>query len=116
MLGKGAPAVALFVAETLRGYAISSCGGGEADLLVIAVDSKYQRRGFGDKLLQMLLDALMQQQVDSLFLEVRSSNIAAIEFYRARGFVEIGLRRGYYPVSVTEREDAVLFKMSLPVK
>jgi ribosomal-protein-alanine N-acetyltransferase len=31
-----------------------------------------------------------------VFLEVRSSNVAALALYRSVGFSEIGVRRGYY--------------------
>ena len=31
-----------------------------------------------------------------IFLEVRESNIPAIEFYRKNGFEKIGVRKNYY--------------------
>ncbi|MCW8885265.1 MAG: ribosomal protein S18-alanine N-acetyltransferase [Motiliproteus sp.] len=94
----------------LAGYIFASFGGGQADLLIVAVDSKYQKQGVATRLMEQLIDQLHSLLVDSLFLEVRASNQAAIGFYRQQGFSEIGVRRNYYPLSSAIREDALLFK------
>ena len=107
---------ACWVAEaegSLIGYVIASFGGGQADLLVIAVDGRYQQQGIASRLLANLVDQLQGLSVEALFLEVRASNQAAINFYRHQGFEEIGIRRHYYPVSDNRREDALLFKKGL---
>jgi len=43
------------------------------------------------------------------FLEARPSNTAAIRLYQSLGFVQIGVRRGYYQ-AVDGREDAIVLK------
>jgi ribosomal protein S18 acetylase RimI-like enzyme len=50
--------------------------------------------------------------LQSLWLEVRQTNLRARALYRRRGFAEVGVRKGYYPAAV-QREDAVV--MTLPV-
>ena len=49
--------------------------------------------------------------VHNLWLEVRASNLRAIEVYQAHGFVQEGLRRDYYPLHLGQREDAVVMSL-----
>ena len=57
----------------------------------------------------MLLDTMLQQakdaEVRSVYLEVRQSNIPAIQLYLSRGFYKIGERKKYYK---NPSEDALL--------
>jgi ribosomal protein S18 acetylase RimI-like enzyme len=39
---------------------------------------------------------MQEMGVKDVFLEVRRSNIAANRLYKALGFEEVGIRRGYY--------------------
>ena len=41
------------------------------------------------------------------------SNVSAVEFYKARGYLQIGLRRGYYPAEKGGREDALVMQKRL---
>jgi ribosomal-protein-alanine N-acetyltransferase len=47
-----------------------------------------------------------------VFLEARPSNTGAIRLYSALGFVQIGVRRGYYQAE-GGREDAIVLRLSL---
>ena len=47
-----------------------------------------------------------------MFLEVRPTNVRAIQLYHSFGFKEIGVRKGYYPASFG-REDALVFGLDL---
>ena len=47
-----------------------------------------------------------------IFLEVRPSNRPAIQLYRSLGFVQVGIRRGYYQ-AVGGREDALVHRLDL---
>jgi ribosomal-protein-alanine N-acetyltransferase len=44
---------------------------------------------------------------------VRVSNERALKLYERYGFVRMGLRRDYYPLSSTQREDAVLMGLDI---
>ncbi len=68
----------------------------EYEVHTIGVDSAYQGRGIGRRLLVELLDFAAGGVVH---LEVRTDNTAAIGLYRSLGFVNVGLRRRYYRVS-----------------
>ncbi|OMH38107.1 ribosomal-protein-alanine N-acetyltransferase [Motiliproteus sp. MSK22-1] len=105
----------LVVEESSRlcGYAIVSWGGGDADLLVIALLQQYRGKGVSTRLFNSLLDGLKRVDVERLFLEVRASNASAIGFYRKVGFKEIGNRKNYYPSGKNVREDALIFRIDI---
>jgi ribosomal-protein-alanine N-acetyltransferase len=95
------------------GFAVLMQGVDDAELLDIGIAAIKQRQGFGRKLLQAMLAVALQLGRQRLVLEVRVSNVAAIALYRSVGFVEIGLRRNYYPVENSGREDAILMGRNL---
>ena len=97
----------------LLGYTIASFGGGDADLLVIALAEQYRGSGMAERLLKALVKQLQACRTEQLFLEVRESNASAIGFYRKQGFEAVGVRKNYYPLADKQREAALLFKLSL---
>jgi ribosomal-protein-alanine N-acetyltransferase len=64
----------------------------EAELLNLAVDPDYRRRGIGSRLIEALLDAAK----GGIYLEVAESNKSAVGLYRKFGWTEAGIRKGYY--------------------
>lgn len=68
----------------------------EAEILNLAVDPHSRRLGVGHCLLQALLQTYKRENVLKVFLEVRQSNRAAIEFYSTSGFRITGQRTNYY--------------------
>lgn len=96
--------------ETI-GFAIYECVLDEASLLNIAINPAVQGSGNGRELLRGSLQAL-DNSINKVFLEVRTSNFVALHLYQSEGFSEIGLRRNYYP-SYTGREDALVFELDL---
>jgi [ribosomal protein S18]-alanine N-acetyltransferase len=91
------------------GYGILSVAAGEAHLLNLCVADVYRCRGIGRRLLAHLLQAAGSAGAREAFLEARPSNISAIRLYQSLGFVQIGMRRGYYQ-AVDGREDAIVLK------
>ncbi len=81
------------------------------ELLNIVVSPDYQKQGWGKVLMASLLDEAKKHQIQTLFLEVRRSNNAAIALYLAHDFFEVGVRKNYYPTK-TGREDALLMQYS----
>jgi ribosomal-protein-alanine N-acetyltransferase len=84
----------------------------EVHLLNIAVDRGLQRRGVAVDLIGHLVARCRQQGATSLWLEVRPSNEGARALYRREGFVEVGVRRGYYPAP-EGREDALVMRREI---
>ena len=78
------------------GYALFSLVVGEGEILNLAVDPAARRRGLGRQLLEGVLGAMRAAGTTTVFLEVRQSNLAAIQLYAGAGFRPVGIRRGYY--------------------
>ena len=93
--------------QQIQAYSISQNIVDECHLLNLCVRPEARNRGIGKKMLQYLINQARQNDIGSLFLEVRVSNIAAITLYDQLGFNEIGMRRDYYPAN-KGREDAVV--------
>lgn len=84
----------------------------EIHIATIATHPDFRRQGIGRNLLLHVLRSAKEEGALTSFLEVRESNLAAIEMYRQFGFVESGKRAGYYK---DNNEDAILMSLgSLP--
>ncbi|WP_026182202.1 MULTISPECIES: ribosomal protein S18-alanine N-acetyltransferase [unclassified Thioalkalivibrio] len=95
----------LEVDERQVGHAVLTVAAGEAHLLNLTVDRRWQGYGLGRFMLRRLLDYACDQRAEALLLEVRPSNVAAVQLYRSEGFEHIGTRPRYYPLH-SGREDA----------
>lgn len=84
----------------------------EAELLSIGVAAGQQRKGLGRAMLLEMLDVACKRNMLRVFLEVRSSNAAALALYRSTGFGEIGVRCGYYQ-NASGSEDAITMACEL---
>jgi ribosomal-protein-alanine N-acetyltransferase len=68
----------------------------EYEIHTIGVDAAYQGKGIGRQLLTALLE---YANGETIFLEVRTDNDAAISLYESVGFARVGMRRRYYRAS-----------------
>ncbi len=68
----------------------------EAEIYRIAVRKDKRRHGIGYRLLDYAIKTERGRGLESVFLEVRESNVPARNLYFSHGFKEIGIRRGYY--------------------
>jgi ribosomal-protein-alanine N-acetyltransferase len=83
----------------------------EANLLLMGITPDLQGKGLGF----LLLDQCIAQLGDGcvmVFLEVRTSNAAALALYEKSGFHRMGVRKNYYPVVGGGKEDAVLMALT----
>lgn len=64
----------------------------EAEILNLAVDPGFRRRGVASA----LLSAVSSRARGTIFLEVAEPNAPAIALYRKLGWEQAGLRAGYY--------------------
>ena len=97
----------------VAGFAVVCLIPPEAELESIAVGARFRRMGAGRALLESIKANLKQQKVMALWLEVRSSNHAALALYQSEGFRQTGVRNRYYADPI---EDAVLMALALPEK
>lgn len=82
----------------------------EWELENIVVAAEAQGKGIGTQLMEELCARAQQAKSQSVFLEVRESNVAAISLYRKLGFQQTGRRKSYYSNPI---EDALLFSKNL---
>lgn len=104
----------LYSSDSVVGYAIVSYVLDEAHLLNICVSPEYGRLGYGRMLLKALIKKVSTKGSLWFFLEVRASNLHAINLYFSEGFNEVGVRPNYYPAK-KKREDAILMTLDLSV-
>jgi len=91
--------------KNILGFVILRRMGDDGELLQIAVDRNARRRGVADLLTSTALSYSEENELKSVFLEVRESNEAAIALYKKHGFIPVHTRKNYYDDPV---EDAVV--------
>lgn len=116
-LNSGYSAWVLLQQQQIIGYALMMMVLDEAHLLNISVAKAHQKQGLGCYLLNHMIEISRRHKAANMFLEVRTSNIAAISLYENMGFCEMAIRRGYYPadpaIFKSGREDAMLMGLAL---
>ena len=95
------------------GFGLLSCAVGEAHILNVVVGSKWRHQGLGKRMMKHLINIARELKADIVYLETRESNLIARELYKKLSFVEIGIRKGYYPTVGDGREDAVTLALGL---
>lgn len=98
----------------LLAYCVSLRVLDECHLLNIAVARSHWGQGFAKLTLQRLCEHEARQGVRQLWLEVRAGNARAQQLYESLGFARQGLRKGYYPDTPAQREDAIVMRRDLP--
>lgn len=99
-------------AGRLMGYALLSVAVGDAHVLNLCVGPLYRRRGVAMRLLEQMIRQARRERADTLMLEVRPSNKAALALYDRMGFDRVGMRKRYYPAA-NGREDALLLARAI---
>lgn len=77
----------------------------EADITNIAVHPDYRKKGVATQILNKVFAYCIENSITTLNLEVRKSNVNAINLYKKNGFLIVGERKNYYS---DNHEDAYL--------
>ncbi len=94
-----------FEGAELVGYVALEWVLDEGSLTDIAVLKTHRGQGIGRTLMNEILKAANEQELQFVTLEVRESNIPAITLYESFGFEQVGKRPRYYS---DPTEDALL--------
>jgi ribosomal-protein-alanine N-acetyltransferase len=97
----------------LAGYFLLMAAVDEAHLLNVSVAESRQRQGLGLYLLDKVAACARGLGAESILLEVRPTNLRALQVYQRYGFAEIGRRKAYYPAHNGQREDAIVMRFIL---
>lgn len=94
--------------ECLAGYLGVQFGPDGGDIMTVATDPVFRRRGVAKNLICAMTEILRAKRLQWLTLEVRPSNVSAVGLYKALGFREVGRRPRYYKKPT---EDALLMTL-----
>lgn len=84
--------------DKIIGYSIGIIRFGNlGHIISIAVDEGYRGRKVGSKLLEKIIERLIDMGAKIIRIEVRESNIIAKNLYKKFGFIESERIEGYYP-------------------
>ena len=96
---------------TIVGYCILLRAADEGEIANICASPVVRGRGIGGRLLDDALEAADASGTAAVYLEVRTSNVAARALYDGRGFSLVGRRKGYYQQPI---EDALVLRRTRP--
>ncbi|WP_066804169.1 ribosomal protein S18-alanine N-acetyltransferase [Moraxella oblonga] len=82
--------------DDVVGYLIYQIVFEVAEVLRIATDMDYQKKGVGKGLLDEFERLCKEKEAQRILLEVRADNAPAIRLYERQGFYQIDVRKGYY--------------------
>lgn len=108
-IGHGWQLVAKDADGQVLGYIFGSTVIDEAEIRKLAVAESSRRQGIANHLLTAACEHLTLLKITTCFLELRASNLAALQLYQKNGFKIIGQRQGYYSLPT---EDALVLKKS----
>lgn len=83
-------------ADAPNGLAVMQFGDERAHLVLLCVQPGLRRRGIGRSLMDWLLQSARVAGIETVDLELRADNAAALSFYRRLGFTETLLVPAYY--------------------
>ncbi len=96
--------------QTIVGLAAFQLAADELTLNTITVSPLFRQQGVANSLLEQALLQLKQQGAACCFLEVRSQNLPARKLYQKAGFLQAGVRRGFYK---SPADDAIVMNKML---
>ena len=94
--GEGGMCYAAVADGRVIAYIIGRVIAPEGEVYRIATREGYRRRGIAYRLLDYATKCERGRGLETLFLEVRESNIPARNLYHTHGFREMGIRKNYY--------------------
>lgn len=68
----------------------------EADITNIAVHPLYRKQGIASTILTKMFEYCINKNISKIMLEVRESNVNALNLYKNNGFKIVGERKKYY--------------------
>jgi ribosomal-protein-alanine acetyltransferase len=92
----------------VQGFIVGRVVSQDWEIENIAVAGAARRGGLGTRLLQEFIGLARGREAQSVFLEVRESNVAARQLYEKHAFVETGRRKRYYR---EPEEDAIVYHL-----
>lgn len=99
----------------VTGFLLGRSVAGESEILTVATAPAARRQGVGAALVEAALRLAAVTGAEAMFLEVAVDNAPALALYRGAGFVDAGLRRGYYRRREGAPVDALVLRRELNI-
>ena len=103
----GGIVLAAYNGDCLAGMIAGFTAADTGEILTVATAPEYRRQGVGRMLMEAFLEAV-PEVVETIALEVRQSNTAAIALYKSFGFDRAGVRKRFYRDPVEDADVMVL--------
>jgi len=103
----GGIVLAAYDGDCLAGMIAGFTAADTGEILTVATAPEYRRQGVGRMLMEAFLEAI-PEGVETIALEVRQSNTAAIALYKSFGFDRAGVRKRFYHDPVEDADVMVL--------
>lgn len=87
------------------GYLYANLICSELNIYNLGIKEKYRKKGYGYKLLDYTINS--NKGISNIYVELRKSNLAALNLYKKLGFEIYNERSKYYSIPT---EDAILMK------
>ena len=91
----GGIVLAAYDGDCLAGMIAGFTAADTGEILTVATAPRYRRRGVARMLMEAFL-AAVPHEAETIALEVRQSNTAAIALYQSFGFEKAGVRKRFY--------------------
>ncbi|MEI7530598.1 MAG: ribosomal protein S18-alanine N-acetyltransferase [Betaproteobacteria bacterium] len=105
------------LSEEIIGYSIFMPGFEELHLLNITIKENFRRMGVAQSVMLSVEPIAIKKKLIKILLEVRMSNLGAINLYQLLGYRGIGHRKDYYPskksVDGASKESAIIMEKIL---
>ena len=105
--------VACDAKRKIAGFAMIRIAADEAELITIAGDPKWRKKGVGLALMRAVFQDLLMSPAKRIFLEVAADNTAALKLYGKIGFSKVAERQGYYERANGEPATAIVMARDL---
>jgi [ribosomal protein S18]-alanine N-acetyltransferase len=99
-------------AAHIQGFAVMRFGDEHAHLLLLCVQPAQRQQGIGRRLMEWLLESARVAGIESVALELRADNAAALAFYGRLGFSQTQWVPAYYDRQLPARRMALRLRAS----
>ena len=103
----GGIVLAAYDGDCLAGLIAGFTAADTGEILTVGTAPQYRRQGVARMLMEAFL-AAVPDDVETIALEVRQSNTAAIELYKSFGFDKAGVRKRFYRDPIENADVMVL--------
>ncbi|MGB4093545.1 MAG: ribosomal protein S18-alanine N-acetyltransferase [Ruminococcus flavefaciens] len=100
---EGGIVLAAFDGDRIIGAVAGFTASDTGEILTVATAPEYRRKGIARKLLTEFF-SLIPDETETIALEVRQSNTAAIALYESFGFEKAGVRKRFYRAPVEDAD------------